>query len=502
MWIHGDGEGGREMSLLARLQFLGSAHPTPSLLGFDVSSLKPQANCLIKSDENGYTAVVGDFGLAEKIPNQDGEGEKLAVADVFSYGIVLCEIIARIQADPDYLPRTENFGLDYHAFQHMVGDCPHDFLQLAFNCCNMDPKLRPSFPELVKRLEEILCRLKAEESGRERIPLSGENDKKTIPKGPGEKVQGIKRLNSLGLQDDKIPPKSPRPRRNIWLSRSQSDIFSRKPGRKVNVHDPYYNPGPRAAPGARKINPFNAREDLCGGKIKFFDVPSKSVFSLMFDLHSLQDSVFSSGTQTHSGAPVHPGMWQETWFTGRQCRSLPASPQLALSDGSCPPASCPLSAKCDPAQRCQEVRQKVLSAWARKYAVMEIPPYHGGQETVEVEKGEENRVDESWSPSPMPMPSDNAEAMDCSSSQGSPVEDKDKHFFCHMQAQNGGPVEDSRGMVSMCEEMEAEDQEGMQQQQQTSCHTVTLSPTTNGGHLSPIVLVPCTAPHATTELPS
>ncbi|XP_020318927.1 dual specificity testis-specific protein kinase 2 [Oncorhynchus kisutch] len=477
-------------------------------------------NCLIKSEENVYTAVVGDFGLAEKIPNQDGEGEKLAVvgspfwmapevlrdepynekADVFSYGIVLCEIIARIQADPDYLPRTENFGLDYHAFQHMVGDCPHDFLQLAFNCCNMDPKLRPSFPELVKRLEEILCRLKAEESGRERIPLSGDNDKKTIPKGPGEKVQGIKRLNSLGLQDDKIPPKSPRPRRNIWLSRSQSDIFSRKPGRKVNVHDPYYNPGPRAVPGARKINPFNAREDLCGGKIKFFDVPSKSVFSLMFDLHSLQDSVFSSGTQTHSGAPVHPGMWQETWFTGRQCRSLPASPQLALSDGSCPPTSCPISAtvyKCDPAQLGQEVRQKVLSAWARKYAVIEIPPYHGGQEKVK--KEEENRVDESWLPSP--MPSDSAEAMDCSSSQGSPVEDKDKHFY-PMQAQNGGPVEDSRGVVSMCEEMEAEDQEGMQHQQQTSCSTVTLSPATNGGHLSPIVLVPCTAIHASTELPS
>ncbi|KFM12963.1 Dual specificity testis-specific protein kinase 2, partial [Aptenodytes forsteri] len=125
-------------------------------------------NCLIKHDDNGYSAIVGDFGLAEKIPDHSGGdpsgpsipypySEKLPVvgspfwmapevlrdepynekADVFSYGIILCEIIARIQADPDYLPRTENFGLDYDAFQHMVGDCPPDFLQLAFNCCNV-----------------------------------------------------------------------------------------------------------------------------------------------------------------------------------------------------------------------------------------------------------------------------------------------------------------------------------------------------------------------------
>lgn len=36
-------------------------------------------------------------------------------------------------------PAHQNFGLDYHTFQHMVGDCPSDFLQLAFNCCNVSP---------------------------------------------------------------------------------------------------------------------------------------------------------------------------------------------------------------------------------------------------------------------------------------------------------------------------------------------------------------------------
>ncbi|KAM9106937.1 dual specificity testis-specific protein kinase 2 isoform 2-T2 [Megaptera novaeangliae] len=320
-------------------------------------------NCLIKRDENGYSAVVGDFGLAEKIPDVSMGSEKLAVvgspfwmapevlrdepynekADVFSYGIILCEIIARIQADPDYLPRTENFGLDYDAFQHMVGDCPPDFLQLTFNCCNMDPKLRPSFVEIGKILEEILSRLQEEELERDRKLQS-------TAKGFLEKGPGVKRLSLL---DDKIPPKSPRPRRTIWLSRSQSDIFSSKPPRTVNVLDPYYQPQRGDAARAPKINPFSARQDLKGGKVKFFDLPSKSVISLVFDLDA-------PGPGTMPMAD-----WQEPLAPPvRRWRSLPSSPEF-LHQQACPFMGREESLSDGPLPR--------LSS--HKYRVREIPPF-------------------------------------------------------------------------------------------------------------------------------
>ncbi|XP_032733512.1 dual specificity testis-specific protein kinase 2 isoform X2 [Lontra canadensis] len=319
-------------------------------------------NCLIRRDENGYSAVVADFGLAEKIPDVSMGSEKLAVvgspfwmapevlrdepynekADVFSYGIILCEIIARIQADPDCLPRTENFGLDYDAFQHMVGDCPPDFLQLTFNCCNMDPKRRPSFVEIGKTLEEILSHLQEEE-------LETDRKLQSTAKGPLEKGPGVKRLSTL---DDKIPPKSPRPRRTIWLSRSQSDIFSHKPPRTVNVLDPYYQPRDGAA-RTPKINPFSARQDLKGGKVKFFDLPSKSVISLVFDLDA-------PGPGT---LPVAD--WQDLLAPpARRWRSLPGSPEF-LHRESCPFVGREESLSDGPPPRLSSL----------KYRVREIPPF-------------------------------------------------------------------------------------------------------------------------------
>ncbi|KAK9500543.1 hypothetical protein O3M35_001787 [Rhynocoris fuscipes] len=133
-------------------------------------------NIFVKTNEDSgdMTAVVGDFGFAARIPRY---GCRLATvgsaywmspecikgqwydqtSDVFSYGIILCEMIARVDADPDILPRTSNFGLDYIAFTSLCrDDTPPDFLKLAFQCCNYDPNQRPSFNDIVTQLESII----------------------------------------------------------------------------------------------------------------------------------------------------------------------------------------------------------------------------------------------------------------------------------------------------------------------------------------------------------
>lgn len=86
--------------------------------------------------------------------------------DIFSFGIVLCEvsarlrtldfdesiilsytlisqIIGRVQADPDFLPRTSDFGLNQKVFREkFCHQCPDTFYKIAFLCCDLNPDIR------------------------------------------------------------------------------------------------------------------------------------------------------------------------------------------------------------------------------------------------------------------------------------------------------------------------------------------------------------------------
>lgn len=265
-------------------------------------------NCLVRWETGVCSAVVGDFGLAEKIPeySEGTDQEPLSVVgspywmapemlrgehynekvDVFSYGIILCEVIARIQADPDVLPRTEDFGLDVEAFQHMVGDCPSAFLDLAVTCCNMSAGRRPSFSEIVAELEV--------------------RETETTPKDqPAVKVSVSPDLSLTRRRSLCLHTSDPR------LSRSKSDML------------PPATP-PSLAPPTR-VNPFSHREDLKGGKIKLFDTPSKSVISLTFTLPQPPSPGCCHPTESHRDG-VAPPRGQH-----RRCHSLPCPPPPDLT---------------------------------------------------------------------------------------------------------------------------------------------------------------------------
>ncbi|CAG5959778.1 unnamed protein product [Menidia menidia] len=234
-------------------------------------------------------AVVGSpYWMAPEVLRGEVYNEKV---DVFAYGIILCEVIARIQADPDILPRTEDFGLDVEAFQQMVGDCPPDFLDLAIACCNMGAGLRPSFSQIVVELRR--------QSGAGRRPPEA-------LAGAAPPLVDPSRRRSLCLLLD--------PR----LSRSKSDMLR-----------PPETPSPGAvamAPPAR-VNPFSQREDLKGGKIKLFDTPSKSVISLTFALPPPPYcEALPSATHAAAGDPSR---------RHRRCHSLPCTPPPHLT---APPA--------------------------------------------------------------------------------------------------------------------------------------------------------------------
>ncbi|XP_017276744.1 LIM domain kinase 1 [Kryptolebias marmoratus] len=105
-----------------------------------------------------YTVVGNPYWMAPEMIHGKTYDERV---DIFSFGIMICEIIGRVSADPDYLPRTNDFGLNVERFlqQYHPPDCPFAFLPLAVLCCDMDAEKRPSFLKLEEWLDNLLMHL-------------------------------------------------------------------------------------------------------------------------------------------------------------------------------------------------------------------------------------------------------------------------------------------------------------------------------------------------------
>ncbi|XP_017775284.1 PREDICTED: dual specificity testis-specific protein kinase 2 [Nicrophorus vespilloides] len=251
-------------------------------------------NVLIRRQDSGeLQGVVGDFGLAARIP-EAGSTVKLCTvgspywispeclkglyyderSDVFSFGIVLCELIARVEADPDKLPRTDNFGLDYLAFHELCEPTVDpDFLQLAFSCCTIEPKSRPSFPEIVQSAGKILADIRQHE----------ETAKATKTASIAKSVEQLAALSSSASAQSSAPQ-----HRKIVHRRSLSEDVSafsplssryssmekaRKHALAMCSQDPYYKP--------RTTNPFTSLAQYRGVK-KFLGNFSCSELSSTF----------------------------------------------------------------------------------------------------------------------------------------------------------------------------------------------------------------------------
>jgi hypothetical protein len=81
-----------------------------------------------------------------------------AKADVFAYGIFLCELITRGSINLERTKQTA-FGLDVKALEkHIPADCPPLFWKVAFCACTYSPARRPTMLQVTKMLSKIMAK--------------------------------------------------------------------------------------------------------------------------------------------------------------------------------------------------------------------------------------------------------------------------------------------------------------------------------------------------------
>ncbi|EGO02870.1 hypothetical protein SERLA73DRAFT_84743 [Serpula lacrymans var. lacrymans S7.3] len=143
-------------------------------------------NLLVTS--NGRLKIT-DFGFARIAARNEEESKRLTFCgtdsymspeillgdefdlptDIFSLGIIFCEIAARRLADDNHFKRSPpSFGLDKDEIHNLASPgCPPAFLDLCIDCLSEDPAARPTTRVILDRLRvieaEVLLRPEADD---------------------------------------------------------------------------------------------------------------------------------------------------------------------------------------------------------------------------------------------------------------------------------------------------------------------------------------------------
>ncbi|RDB19657.1 RasGEF domain-containing serine/threonine-protein kinase X [Hypsizygus marmoreus] len=205
-------------------------------------------NLLVTS--NGRLKIT-DFGFARIAARNEEESKRLTFCgtdsymspeillgdefdlptDIFSLGIIFCEIAARKLADDTHFKRhPPSFGLDPEELHKLASpDCPAEFLALCVDCLATDPSARPTTRDILERLRLIEAQVIARPSEGEdlhvgsikfltggkrpaagpRIPSFGMGVGKEIRNGGAapdesddELMEAVEGLSSVGISSD------------------------------------------------------------------------------------------------------------------------------------------------------------------------------------------------------------------------------------------------------------------------------------------------------------
>ena len=125
---------------------------------------------------NGRLKVT-DFGFARIAARNEEESKRLTFCgtdsymspeillgdefdlptDIFSLGIIFCEIGARKLADDSHFKRLPpSFGIEAEEVRKLMSSgCPPDFFQLCLDCLSTKPETRPTTRDILDRLRAI-----------------------------------------------------------------------------------------------------------------------------------------------------------------------------------------------------------------------------------------------------------------------------------------------------------------------------------------------------------